>query len=177
MVKLSKHPVYDDPTAFGKRFPRIERLVNGEGTMLGQYVAESTFKMGKLRATLTMPTAERPFYFMTVHGRDRLPEWDEVVWLRYNLIPDAAIMTMILPNLNGYINQENTAHKYVFTLEQARWALDPEPTCAECGSALTPTAVRPTSATFACADATHAPVEVDLCTWNEAHGNGFLARR
>jgi len=176
MVKLSKHPVYDDPTAFGKRFPRIEPLV-GAGSLLGTLTPEVAFKMGKIRANVALPTEERPFYFMSVHGRDRLPEWDEVVWLRYNLIPDAAIMTMILPNLNGYINQENTAHKYVFTLEQARWALDPEPTCAECGSALTPTAVRPTSATFACADATHAPVEVDLCTWNEAHGNGFLARR
>lgn len=177
MVKLSKHPVYDDPSAFSKRFPRIERLTNGEGSLLGRLTPEIAVKMGKLRANVSMPTVDRPFYFMSVHGRDRLPEWDEVVWLRYNLIPDAAVMTLILPNLNGYINQEDTPHKYVFTLEQVRWALDPEPKCPTCGGALKPTLLHPTGATFACADTSHAPVEVDFLTWNEAHGNGLLAQR
>lgn len=176
MVKLSKHPIYDDPSAFSKRFPRIERLA-GAGSLLGAYTPEVAVKMGPIRANVATPTDDRPFYFMSVHGRTRLPEWDEVVWLRYNLIPDAAVMTLILPNLNSYINQEDTAHKYVFTLEQTRWALDPEPKCKQCGGALTPREVRPTSAMFTCADLTHAPVEVDFTTWNETHGNGLLAQR
>lgn len=175
MVKLSKHPHYDDPTAFGKRFSRIEAI--DSGSALSLFTPERAFKMGPIRANVAAPTEGRPFYFASFHGRDRLPTWDEVVWLRYHLIPDAAVMAMILPNLNAYINKEDTAHRFVFTMEQLRWALDPEPVCAECGGLLAPTTVRPTSATFACANASHAPVEIDLCTWNEQHGNGYLARR
>lgn len=177
MVKLSKHPHYDDPTAFGKRFPRIEKTGGGTAASVLLGAQEQRYKMGAIRAIVAPPAEGHPFYFMSVHGRDRLPEWDEVVWLRYNLIPDAAVMTLILPNLNAYINKEDDARKFVFTMEQARWALDPEPMCAECGGALTPTTVRPTGATFACAVASHAPVDIDFLTWNETHGNGFLARR
>lgn len=173
--KISQHPYYDDPTAFGKHFPRIE--VIDRGSALGLFTPERAFKMGPIRANVAAPTEGRPFYFASFHGRDRLPTWDEVVWLRYHLIPDAAVMAMILPNLNGYINKEDDERKFVFTMEQARWALDPEPICPACGGALTPTTVRPTGATFVCAEAAHAPLEVDFLTWNEAHGNGFLARR
>lgn len=175
--KLSQHPTYDDPTAFSKRFPRIEKADGGTAMSVLMGVQEQRYKMGAIRAVVAPPAAERPFFFMSVHGRDRYPSWDELVWLRYNLIPDAAVMVMVLPNLNAYINQETTDYKYVFTMEQRSWALNPEPRCPNCGGPLTPRDVRPTSATLTCADLTHTPVEIDFCTWNEAHGNGFLARR
>ncbi len=176
MTKRSKHPRYDDPTAFSKRFPRIEARGSG-GTLLGKAGAdERSYKMGPIHATITAPSAQPfvPGYIMSVHGRDRYPTWDEVVWLRYNLLPDAARMGMILPNLNNYINQEGTAFRYVFTMEQTGWALDPAPTCPACGRELDLTEIAGTLGGYACTCG--AAGTIDLAIWNEQHGNGFLAK-
>lgn len=182
MGKISKHPRYDDPTAFSKRFPRIERL-QGNATLMSRIAEEQSYKMGAIRVGLTLPSEGIPGYFMSVHGRVAYPDWDAVVWLRYNLIPDAAVMSLLLPNLNAYINQDDTHHKFVFTLEQKGWALDPIPTCTNCGKALviaehllTPIPLTVTQRAFVC------PMEglqytIDMVTWNEQNGNGFLGNR
>lgn len=175
MSKKSKHPRYDDPTAFGKRFPRIETRQGG-GTALARFVNEQHYKMGAIHATLTVPNADEdvPAYFMSVHGRDRYPDWDEIVWLRYSLIPDAARMTLILPNLNNYINQDDTAYKFVFTMEQSGWALDPTPVCETCQQTMGIKEMHGALAKCFCSKC-DATMDIDMATWNEQHGNGFLA--
>jgi hypothetical protein len=174
MTKKSKHPVYDDPSAFRMRFPRIEQLP-GAGTAMSKVAEERFYKMGVIRASVTPPGEFLPGYFMSVHGTNRYPSWDEIVWLRYNLIPDAARMTLVVPNLNAYINHEGTHHRFVFTLEQNGWALDPEPLC-ECGATLKLFTTDGVIGYFSCPYC-DAAFKHDLSTWNEEHGNGFNGRR
>jgi hypothetical protein len=169
--KKSKHPHYDDPTAFSQRWPRIEPIDRHTGVSTLQGLNEQMYKMGKVRATVTVPSADGyPGYFMTVRCNDRYPTWDEIVWLRYNLIPDAAIMSLVLPNLNAYINQEDTGHKFVFTMEQKGWALDPPP--QHCDREMKNVDTLITTAIFHC-DTCGYEFQVDFTTWNEQHGNGF----
>ncbi|MBK8035322.1 MAG: hypothetical protein IPK17_38620 [Chloroflexi bacterium] len=174
--KISKHPHYDDPTAFGKHFPRIEKTEGGTAASVLLGAPEQRYKMGAIRAVVAPPTPERPFYFMSIHGRDRYPTWDEVVWLRYNLIPDAAVMALLLPNLNGYINKEDDDRKYVFTMEQVRWSIDPPVLCERCGDMMMSDGIALTTAVFRC-EACAEKRTIDVANWNEEHGNGFLARR
>lgn len=180
MTKRSKNPRYDDPSAFAKRFPRIE-LLHGVGTPMTPQLGinEQSFKMGTIRATLSVPNAEQQMqgYFMSVHGRDQYPDWDSIVWLRYNLIPDSAVMVLVLPNLNSYINQDDTPHRNVFTLEQKGWSLDPAPVCPTCGTRLEMAELKYGRGVFVCPYPAHeVSVEIDLTIWNEQHGNGLLAR-
>lgn len=173
MSKKSNHPRYDDPTAFWMRWPRIQRLENAQtGLMLIEGITETVYKMGKVRASVAVPNEKMPGYFMTVRCNDRYPTWDEIVWLRYNLIPDAAIMSLILPNLNRYINQEDTGHKYVFTMQQEGWAVEPTPVCAECVDPMRHIETRITTGIFQC-ELCGIQRVIDLTTWNEQHGNGF----
>lgn len=174
MGKRSKHPKYDDPTAFGQCWPRIVEVTDGSvASPLGVFVPVRYFKMGKCRVALH-EADEQMGWFMSVQRNDRYPSWDEIVWLRYNLIPDAALMMLKLPNLNSYINQEDTNHRNVFTMEQAGWLLDPQPTCPDCGETLSidPATQTPVSATFVCQNGCDSVVEVDFNHWNETHGNG-----
>lgn len=175
ITKKSKNAQYDDPSAFSKQFPRIDR-VDGVGTLLGKITNETVYKMGKLRVTVSEPTVHFNHYFMSVHCRDRYPTWDEMVWLRYNLIPDAAEMAMILPSLNRYINREDSAYKFVFTMEQKSWLLDPEPLCTHCNQPLLHVQTRDGFvADYACRTCDHG-LQIDLRTWNEEHGNGFMGK-
>lgn len=175
--KISKHTHYDDPTAFSKQFPRIEPTDGGTAMSVLIGVVEQRYKMGPIRAIVAPPAEDRLFYFMSIHGRDRYPTWDEIVWLRYNLIPDAAVMSLLLPNLNSYINQDGTAHKFVFTMEQKGWALDPEPTCELCGSRARLLDTSGLLATFDCPHDCDARFTINMATWNEEHGNGFHGKR
>lgn len=178
ITKKSKNPRYDDPSAFRKQFPRIELLEGHQGTLAATLVNEKVYKMGKLRATVTEPSKEMTKYFMSVHGRDRYPTWDEIVWLRYNLIPDSADMALKLPNLNRYINHEYDAYKFVFTLEQLMWTLEPEPLCTHCLNPLRLEEIADNGyiARHAC-DPCGYSMSIDMRTWNEEHGNGFQGKR
>ena len=177
MPKISKHPYYTDPTAFSKQFPRIERITVGTAlATVMKGVIETAYKMGPIRVGIVEPTPERPLYFMSIHGRDRYPTWDEMVWLRYNLIPDAALMTMLLPNINGYINRDGEHHQFVFTFEQRGWALDPIPQCEQCQTQLRDLDVTGDVVTMGCPQC-HAQQLIHMSSWNEDHGNGLLAKR
>lgn len=175
MPKISKSKKYDDPTAFAKRWPRIERINERTGLAVTG-AGEKMWKMGTIRASITL-TPQNGF-FMSVHGRDRYPTWDEIVWLRYNLLPDAAQMVLILPNLNSYINLEDTHHKYVFTMEQQGWVLDPVPTCEHCKASapLKLTEIEGIQGTFVCGDCGYT-LSIGMDSWNEDHGNGMTAKR
>lgn len=175
--QISKHPRYTDPTAFSKNFPRIEpiTLATPLAILMGG-VVEKAYKMGPIRVGVVAPTEERPFYFMSIHGRDRYPTWDEMVWLRYNLIPDAAMMMNLLPNLNAYINIDGEHHQFVFTMEQRGWALDPIPTCDECSKELVGDEAGVTTVDMTCPECGKV-VTIDMTRWNEDHGNGFNGRK
>jgi len=179
--KISKNKRYDDPTAFSKRFPKIRKqdtsadVSSYSESILG--VDQETYKMGKLKCIVYRPSSDRPFYFMSVVGKDTYPTWDEIVWLRYNLIPDSAVMALLLPNLNVYINDDKTGYKFVFTMEQTGWALDPRPTCMKCNSTkeMSLTGYAITEAEFLCLNCDHTR-SIDMRDWNEINGNGKLAK-
>lgn len=177
MSKISKHPHHDDPSAFGKRFPRIERLTDTSSLLSkATSIKEQAYKMGVLRITIAEPQEEMPKYLLMVHGRERYPDWDSIVWIRYNLIPDAARMALILPNLNSYINNESTHHRVVFTIEQVGWAVDPYPVCESCGEKMVFQKIEKTTGFLLCKQCDK-QLEINLATWNEDHGNGFLGRK
>lgn len=170
MGKRSKHPIYDDPSAFKKQFPVI-RETDEAGTNMREVAPETTYKMGKLTAVVSLTPMG---YFMSVHGKDCYPTWDEMVWLRYNLIPDAAVMALILPNLDKYINIDGMHHQFVFTMEQKSWALVKLPECPTCQRQMELKHTEYAEAEFICkcGDTTM----LDLSTWNEENGSGFKAK-
>lgn len=172
-VKISQHPTHDDPSAFYQNWPKIERV---EGhTQTAAFRPEVAYRMGKYRCYINEPTMEYPGYFMSVRGRDQYPPWDVMVWFKYNLLPDAVIMAMLIPNLDSYINYESSDHahggeKYVFTLEQTGWALNPIP--AHCQQPMRRVIDHPLSGVFECGVCAHTQ-EINYLTWNEEHGHGF----
>lgn len=173
-TKVSQHPTYDDPSAFYRRWPKIERLSDTH-TMTVQFRPETAYKMGNLKCFVNEPVLEYPHYFMSVRGRDAYPPYDAIVWLKYNLIPDSARMAFILPNLDAYINLEwsdhaNGGEKYVFTLEQVGWVLNPIP--AHCQQPMERITEYPLSGVFRCPKCYHTQ-EINYLTWNEDHGHGF----
>lgn len=178
MSKKTKYPKYDDPTAFGQRWPAIRNAEGEFSTAFGifEHIEEESYRMGKVKATLIRPTPESGNgFFLTIRHNNRYPTWDEIVWIRYNLIPDAAIMSMVLPNLNSYINQEDNGFKFVFTFEQKGWALDPPPVCKHCGKEMVFGDMVGVIGTFRCATDNAHYEQIDMTTWNEQHGNGFYA--
>lgn len=171
MTKKSKHPRYDDPSAFKQQFPRIVEVKDGSLTSpLAGVQTVKYYSMGKCKVMLH-EADEQMGWFMSVRREDRYPSWDEIVWLRYKLIPDSVRMGMILPNLNAYINQEDTIYKNVFTMEQTGWTLDPVPT--HCGKRMGMDGATQTNtvAVFTCSVCGER-LAVEFDTWNEQHGNG-----
>lgn len=172
MSKKSKHPTYDDPSAFKQQFPRIVEVTDGSMYSPASSVAPTKyFAMGKCKVILREANEEMG-WFMAVRRNDRYPAWDEIVWLRYNLIPDAAIMVLVLPNLNSYINMEGNEYKFVFTMEQKVWALDPPPRCCGRDMRLDESNKSWATATFICSQCGKSQI-VDCNTWNESNGNGL----
>lgn len=174
MNKRSKHIRYDDPSAFRQRFPRIIAVEDGSMVApLGAMMAVKIYTMGKCKIILHAAD-ENAFWFMSIRRNDRYPSWDEIVWARYNLIPDAALMSLLLPNLNAYINQEDSEYKNVFTMEQKGWALNPFPTHCDKPMVIESQAQTQTAATFYC-EVCRTEMLINFNTWNELHGNGFRA--
>lgn len=165
----------DDPSAFGKRFAVIRPVIDDSLRSPLQWVNANVklYSMGKCKIQLH-PADDTMGWFMSVQRSDRYPDWDEIVYLRYMLIPDAALMSLLLPNLNAYINDEtDSGFRNTFTMEQRGWALDPPPICVECGAPLVIAEEVTTNTVlhFRCPNA-HASVEINPNTWNEQHGNG-----
>lgn len=177
-TKHSKHPHYDDPSAFSKKWPPIVEVRDKYSPLEKLGGTARYYRLGQTNIVVREPDGEQG-WFMTISRRNHYPSWDEVVWARYNLIPDAAHMVLALPNLNSYINREDDAtHRNTFTLAQRGWHLDPTPTCPECGAvlALLDDATRTASSgTFTCLEHPVAAIAVDFNVWNEQHGNGLGA--
>jgi hypothetical protein len=178
--KHSKNPKYDDPSAFGKQWPPIVEVVGEKYSpleTLGGTVRY--FKMGHCEIVLREPDGQQG-WFMTIRRKNHYPSWDEIVWARYNLIPDAAHMLLALPSLNSYINrEEDVAHRNTFTLAQHGWHLDPAPECPVCGEMLALLEDESHTAdggTFVCRTHDTVAIVVNFNTWNEQHGNGLRAQ-
>jgi hypothetical protein len=172
-AKISKSAKYDDPSAFYQHWPAIVQVEKERTDLLGR--AQDVYRMGKVTATVSY--SEDHGYFMTFRTKDRYPTYDEIVWLRYHLAPDACRMALIMPNLNAYINEEGSdqAHggrKYVFTMEQVGWILDPIPTCPACSREMVNGVIKSHFVEMVCPYC-RATLPVDMRTWNEEHGNGF----
>lgn len=170
--QVSQNPQYSDPSAFYQHWPRIELLAEAAPNALG--VGESVYKMGVLRIKLSTPEQTGSGYFISFHGKNQYPEWDAMVWVKYNLTPDAARMGMILPNLDSYINIQGSSYQYVFTMEQLGWVFNPTP--EHCGIPMTLLTMDKHIAHFTCPKCSEF-LPVDGRTWNEDHGHGFLAPR
>ncbi len=174
-MKKTKHPRFDDPSAFSKQWPLIREVKdNTMSTPLSNIMPTKIYEMGKCKIILHEADAQLG-WFMSIRRADRYPSWDEIVWVRYNLIPDAALMMLKLPNLNAYINQEKTDYVNVFTMEQVGWALDPAPTCHGKNMTNNLTDINGLSAFFTCTICGRS-IQVDFNTWNETSGNGYLAK-
>lgn len=167
--KKSKHPSHDDPTAFGMRWPKIvpTEQFNSAAARLATM---RYYKMGKLKIMLH-EADDQMGYFMSIQGSNRYPTWDEIVWIRYTLIPDSAIMSLILPNLNSYINNDANDFKFTFTMEQKGWAIDPAPKCT-CGKDMRLKKQMDVTLVFECVQCRRQE-DIDPRTWNEQHGNGL----
>jgi hypothetical protein len=148
---------HDVAAQIGKRLRESRR---GKTFGMGQPTAKGTQRTSSLReitdatprflemrrAGLVEPNA-RAFRFgacsvMTGHSDEngwhlsiahpsRYPTWDEIAEARYRLIPDAAVMALILPPIGEYVNlHANCFHLYeVVTVAAARKirGTDPEP--------------------------------------------------
>lgn len=180
--KISKHSHYDDPSAFYKarNFAKIvetEPRDDDSNTMRRYYPSSKFYTMGKLFITVHDGSdGPEEGYFLSVAGKDAYPTWDEIVWIRYNLIPDAVLMTLLLPNLNAYLNIENDHYKFVFTMEQKGWAIDPIPSCPDCHKKMRQSSWIENFMEFECSDCDNRQM-IDPKTWNEEHGNGFLGKQ
>ena len=51
-------------------------------------------------------------WHLSITRRDRLPDWEEVRDARYALVPDEAVMAMLLPPRDQYVN----AHEFCLQL-------------------------------------------------------------
>ena len=170
--RKSQNLKYDDPSAFYKAWPAIQK--QGERVnVLGR--TEMIYKMGKVRVEVTPVQPGMSGYFMSIRATDRYPTWDEIVWMRYNLIPDAARMVLNLPNLDSYINIEASdaphgGQRFVFTMEQAGWAITPTP--EHCDGVMQFISVEEGFLRFGCT-VCHEEQIIDGRTWNEEHGHGL----
>jgi hypothetical protein len=172
-MKKSKSKKYDDPTAFYRKLPPVVEITDGSLQSPTEMINTTRYyKCRDYEVTVTEGGEHNP-YLVTIRRKHHYPEWDYVVWIKYNVLPDALCMAMLLPSLNKYINDESSAFKWVFTMEGLRWELDPIPTCEDCLSK--PLDVLKTTyigGTFKCANCGCEYV-IDFRTWNESHGNGF----
>jgi hypothetical protein len=104
------------PDAFSKQFPVIREVAAPVGS--GRPI--QCYKMGKLRIAI-MPEHEGMPFVASISHNSRYPEWDEMVWVRYELCPGDVDMAMILPPLDEYINYADGRAKFMFTMEAVKY--------------------------------------------------------
>lgn len=71
------------------------------------------YKAGKLSIILSRHPVTTA-YHLSISRTDRYPNWDEIAYVRYELVPDEAMMVMALPSKRDYIN----LHNFCFHLHQ-----------------------------------------------------------
>jgi hypothetical protein len=106
------------PDAFEKQFPPILHVPTLEPRIKDRDDCHC-YKMGVIEITYYEPTQIHPSYNLGMSHPERYPTWDEMVWIRYQLLPDGITMALILPPLEDYINfEDKTGHsKHTFTMQ------------------------------------------------------------
>ena len=85
------------------------KIIEVEGMMiLGERAR--VFRMGECAIILTREYGK---WHLSISCKNRFPTWQEIHQARYDLIPNEAMMAMILPPKEQYVNlHENTFHLY-----------------------------------------------------------------
>jgi hypothetical protein len=79
--------------------------------------AENHYLRCYLLGTCTVVvTRELGQWHMSIAHQSRYPTWDEVATARYNAIPDAVTMAMLLPPRSEYVN----LHRFCFQLHEVK---------------------------------------------------------
>ena len=103
------------PDAFKKKWDNI--IENDDALTLVAKIRPTTgYSMGQLYITFCPEFQEYPAILQVSHP-NRLPKWDEIVWIRYHVCPEIEDMACILPPLDEYINYDSGRAKYTMTIE------------------------------------------------------------
>lgn len=103
------------PDAFDKRWPEIKP--SEKRSALELIRPTENYEMGQLHVSVSPGVNGMPA-IMQVNHPHRLPTWDEMVWLRYQLMPDVVDIALILPPLDEYINYDSGRSKNTMTMEE-----------------------------------------------------------
>jgi len=116
MQKRIKEPKrVNRPDAMSKKWKPI--VENDDALTLSVKVRPTKgYSMGQLYISYSPEFRGQPAIMQVSHP-NRLPKWDEIVWIRYNVCPDIEDMACILPPLDEYINYSDGRAKYTMTME------------------------------------------------------------
>jgi hypothetical protein len=93
------------PTAQLPGDHRAYRSASGCGIIVGLEPAKAA------PAGIWLPPDELALWHLSISHPDRYPTWDEIADVRYELVPDAITMAMLLPPRGQYVNvHERTFH-------------------------------------------------------------------
>lgn len=73
------------------------------------------YRMGKLK--IILGNGPEHGWHLSISHPERYPTWDEIAHIRYRLVPDEAVMGMILPPRQDYIN----IHPHCFQLLEVKY--------------------------------------------------------
>lgn len=115
MQKKKKIKRVSQPDAMKKKWKPI--IQNDDAmTLSGKIRPTSAYSMGQLYISFSPEFQGMPAILQVSHP-NRLPKWDELVWIRYKVCPDIEDMACILPPLDDYINYSDGRPKYTMTME------------------------------------------------------------
>ena len=116
--KRQKQPKrVSEPDAFKRahKFPEIIPCDDAR-TENANIRPEIGYAMGQIYIAYAPEFVSFPALLVVNHP-NRLPTWDEIVWIRYQVCPEVESFGLILPALEEYINYDSGRAKYTMTLE------------------------------------------------------------
>ncbi|MGJ3241139.1 MAG: DUF7694 domain-containing protein [Anaerolineae bacterium] len=105
------------PSAFHQSFP--DMVESSQPSALSLVRPCASYEMDKLHITYA-PAFEGLPAMLSVNHPNRYPTWDEIVHIRYQLVPDDLDMAMLLPPIGEYINYTGGRPANTFTLEAVK---------------------------------------------------------
>ncbi len=105
------------PTATRRNFPKIEKRSTPDSLLMFQALGQlerdfTVYMMGRVQIFLGIDDGGK--HHLSIAHPKRYPTWDEIVHIRYELIPDNVTMALILPSMAEYIN----VHEHCFQLNE-----------------------------------------------------------
>lgn len=107
------------PDAFERKFPVI-READQAFTHMKDIRPTNYYKMGKIWISYSPEHDGLPAILSVSHPK-RLPEWDEMVWIRYKLGQADIDYGLILPPLGEYINYWGGRGRFTLTMEALKY--------------------------------------------------------